>query len=174
MKKEQLDNFKKIARAFYQLKIKQEEVVANFEAEKKKFYSEMSEFWDKNKIKEKKFADDDFSVTKVQQTKFIWNVEKLEKRLTKEQAKKCLVKHYEINNIDALIEYLKSCGVDANKFKTFLNISKEVNQKAIEKMYDLGDIKLEELKDCYKIDIKEPYYKISVIEDKADEGNKTE
>lgn len=174
MNNKQLENFKKLCKSYYHLKTIKEENDAKFEIEKNKFYSKMSDFWKNNKIKEKSFKDDIFSVTKKQSIKILWDIEKLEKKLTKEQLKKCIVKKYEINNINGLLKFLKSCGISKENINKFIlpyfTITKEVNQKVMDKMYDLGEVTKEQTEGCYTVEIKEPFYQLKVVEDKQNEG----
>lgn len=102
--------------------------------------------------------------------KVIFDADKLEKRLSKETCKKIISKKYSIEDFDGLIEYLKECNVDPKKFKEFLSIEKTVNNKKIDELSELGEIKEEDIKGCYTVKDIQSYLKISEVED-AEGGN---
>lgn len=164
MKQQQLESFRKIAGAYYRLKIKQEELKESFEKEKQNFYSEMSKFWNKNKIQEKSFSDSLYQVSKFQPVKTIFDVEKVKKKLSKEQLKKCVTKTVNLVDSQGLFNLLRDKGILFKEVKDFFEIKEEINQKAIDKMYDLGEIDKEDLSGCYEVVVNEPYYKIIALE----------
>lgn len=171
MNNKQLEEFKTIARAYYVLKEKHEEANRKFEIEKKNFYAKMSDFWKKNKIKDKKFKDDNISVTKVQSVKIIFDIPKLKTKLNKEQQKKVIKKNLEVSNTQGLIEFLKSKGITFKDVKEYFTIKEEVDQKTLDKLSDLGEISKDDIKDTFEIKMTDPYYKLNV-EDNENEGVK--
>lgn len=172
MDNKQLREFTEIARAYYLLKEKQEEANEKFEVAKKDFYSKMSKFWKKNKIKDKNFKDGNFSVTRVQSVKLIFNIQKFKEKLNKEQQKKLIKKSLEVSNTQGLVDFLKSKNISFKDVKDYFIIKEEVDQKMLDKLSDLGEISMNELKGTYTVEIKDPYYKLSVLEDEKDEGAK--
>lgn len=80
-------------------------------------------------------------VNKVQKTSVIFDVDALENNLSKEMCKDVIDKSYTITDINRLIIYLKSCGVDPKVFKSFINVTKTVDEKKLDKLADLGLIK---------------------------------
>lgn len=52
-------------------------------------------------------------------------------------------KSYTITDINRLIIYLKSCDVDPKAFKSFINVTKTVDEKKLDKLADLGLIRKE-------------------------------
>ena len=93
----------------------------------------------------------------------MYDTEKLRKKLTKEQRKKAVQKSYSINNMEGLTKYLKSCGVNPKKFKTFIEVEETVDEKAVEQMYETGELSREDLDGCYRVEIGEPYMRITEL-----------
>lgn len=60
-----------------------------------------------------------------------------------------------------LIEYLKSCGVNPKKFKSFLNVTKTVNQKEIDQLFLTGKLSEKDVDGCYTTEKKNPYYTVT-------------
>ena len=99
-------------------------------------------------------------VLKVSPVKIKWLPEKLEKALGKERCSELIEKTYIIEDMDGLIKYLKSCGVNPKKFKSFLKIDKKVNPDVLKQMDELGEISSDEVKGCYEATHVSSYLKI--------------
>lgn len=99
-------------------------------------------------------------VLKVSPVKIKWLPEKLEKALGKERCSGLIEKTYIIEDMDGLIKYLKSCGVNPKKFKSFLRIDKKVNSDVLKQMDELGEISSDEVKGCYEATHVSSYLKI--------------
>lgn len=100
-------------------------------------------------------------VTRVRTKKVFWFVEKLKEKLDKKTYNEIVDKTYTINDIEGLIKYLKSCGVDAKKFKKFIEVNEEVDETKINNLYDRGEIKKKQIEDCYEVKLGEPYIRIT-------------
>lgn len=100
-------------------------------------------------------------VTRVRKKSIIWNLEKLKDALTGKQYKQCVEKEYKIADMQGLVEYLKECGVNPKKFKTFLEVEEELNETELNKMYELGEIKKSQIDGCYKVEMGEPYIRLT-------------
>lgn len=97
--------------------------------------------------------------------KIIWDFDKLESKVDKSLLKQFVLKEYVVNDFDGLIEYLKSCGVNPKKFKKFLKVNKKVDNKALDQLYDIGEIEYEDIQECYKVEVTSGYVKISELEE---------
>lgn len=104
------------------------------------------------------------NVKKVQPTSIVWDVEKLEEVLDKEDVKEVITKQYTIIDMQGLIEYLRSCGVSPKEFKKFIEVHKIVEQKALEQLAALGKVSEEELKPCYTLEKKNSYLRLDMKE----------
>lgn len=132
-------------------------MVSNFPREQNSFQIELDEG-------EKYYTNHTkLQVTKVRRKKVLWDINKLKERLGKECCKDIINKTYTINDIDGLIKYLKSCGVDPKKFKTFINVSEELDETKLNTLYETGAIRKESLAGCYDLEISEPYIRLTEL-----------
>lgn len=102
-------------------------------------------------------------VTKVRTKKVEWLIDKLKQNISKELFSEIVTKTYTIKDINGLIKYLKSCGVDPKKFKTFIEVKEEVNEQKFDTLYQTGKVKAKEIEDCYKVKLGEPYFRFTDI-----------
>lgn len=108
----------------------------------------------------------DLSVSNVKQRKVIFDIPKLKKSLSKDVLKQVLIKEYHIIDYTGLVEYLKSCGVNPKKFLTYIEIKESVNNEEINKLGDIGEISMDDLKGCYEVKENEGYIKITELKRK--------
>lgn len=140
-----------------------------FEETKKRCFEQMDKCFEDSE--DKKFecvskSGRTMIINKVEPTKIVWNVKTLEKRLPKSIIKKVLVKNYSITNMQGLMEYLKSCGVDPKEFKKYISVDKQVDNKQFEQLNALGEVNINDLDGCYTVENLKSYYKVTV-EDEA-------
>lgn len=147
---------------------KYKKVKADYEAKKKKLTTSIRNYMFSNGWKnfsfENKEKNEVVSVVGVTQKRIAWNAEKLEENLDKEICNEIIQKVYTINNIQGLIKYLKSCGVDAKKFKKFINVEKKVDGKKINELSETGEISLKDIQGCYELKESEGFVRINVKE----------
>jgi hypothetical protein len=72
-----------------------------------------------------------------------------------------VVKRYNIIDMEGLIKYLKSCGVNPTKFKSYIGVEKSVNMNAFNQLYDLGEIQKSDIEGCYTVNKSASYLKIN-------------
>ena len=101
------------------------------------------------------------TVTKVRRKKITWNLEALRKKLSKEKFATVISKEYTVVDMPGLVKYLKTCGVDAKKFKKFINVSETLDETKLDTMYETGKLKQEEIRGCYTVGVSEPYFRIT-------------
>lgn len=101
--------------------------------------------------------------------KIIWDTNLLKKKLDKKVYNRVVHKQYIINDMEGLIEYLKSCGVDPKVFKTFLTINEEVNNKLLDDLGAQGEFNIEDLKGCYEVIENAGYIKVTECKGKEEE-----
>lgn len=102
-------------------------------------------------------------VTKIRRNKILWNVVKLKKKLDKKLYKQVVTKEYTINDMNGLVEYLKSCGVNPKKFKQFIDVDETLNEAELDRLYDTGKITKEQLDGCYVSELSEPYIRLTEL-----------
>lgn len=103
-------------------------------------------------------------VTKVRRKKLIWKFEKLKQNISKQLYKEVVNKTYKVNDMDGLIKYLKQCGVDAKKFKKFIDVEESMDEAELDRMYETGKISKEDkaqLGKCCDFEISKPCIKIT-------------
>ena len=101
------------------------------------------------------------TVTKVRRKKITWDLEALRKKLSKEKFTTVVNKEYTVVDMPGLVKYLKTCGVDAKKFKKFINVSETLDETKLDTMYETGKLKQEEIRGCYTVGVSEPYFRIT-------------
>lgn len=102
-------------------------------------------------------------VTKVRTKKVQWLLDKLKKKLDKDVYKSVVNKTYIVNDMQGLVKYLKTCGVNPKKFKKFIDVSEELNTVELDRLYDIGEIKKEQVAGCYDVTFGEPYIKLTEL-----------
>ena len=107
-------------------------------------------------------------VKKVSPAKIIWNPDKLEEKLDKELYNELVEKKYIISDFEGLVKYLKSCGVNPKKFKSFLSVEKTVRTDVMKQMDELGELSMEDVKGCYEVKRSESYLKLGLHEEEED------
>lgn len=105
------------------------------------------------------------NVNNIKPKRIEWDIEKLEQKFDKEFLNEFLKKEYFIIEMDGLIKYLKSCGVNPKKFRKFIDVRKEVDKDKLEQLSQLGEITQEDLKGCYTIKESEGYLKITELDE---------
>lgn len=140
---------------------------------KAEFEDEMESLCSQEKVSRLRFGGqlngDTLCVSKVERTSIEWDAEKLSKRLLKSVARKVIRKQYRINNMSGLVEYLKSCGVDPKQFAKYLTVEQVVDQQAIERLGELGEISPKDISGCYIVHCQKPYFKLSLKKGCCDE-----
>ena len=158
--------FDKIKVKALKFKKVQEEYKA-LEKEKDELSKDLRNFMFVNGISEFDFEKESLDVRSIVTVKNIkkvtvtFDADKLEKRFDKELCNEFIEKKYEINNIEGLVKYLKSCGVDPKEFKKYINVEKKVNNKKLDEISNLGDITEEDLKGCFTMEESVGYIKIT-------------
>ena len=99
------------------------------------------------------------TVVRVQNVKVIWNVERLRKQLGKKLFGQVTTKQYRIIDMPGLVSYLKLCGVDPNKFKSYLSVETNVDDSEIDRLSEVGEITKKDIEGCYRLDKAKPYFK---------------
>lgn len=150
---------------YFQKKKEFELATSQFEESKEQFYSDMEGYFNDEGITSKEFDVSDeldcvsLLVTRAQTSKVTFNVNKLKKALGDVSAD-VINKRYEIADIRGLIAYLKECGVDPKVFKSFLTISESVNEKELDRLFDVGKITKEQVTGCYTVKLNKPYFTV--------------
>lgn len=102
-------------------------------------------------------------VNRIQSKKIIWSLDNLRKKVSKNLFKKFVNKTYTINNSKAFMAYMKQLGADPKKVKSFIQIDEELNESALNELYETGKLTLDDVEGCYTIEVAEPFIKLSEV-----------
>ena len=103
------------------------------------------------------------NVTRIRTKKVTWLLDKLKQRLGKETYNDVVDKTYTINDMQGLVRYLKSCGVDPKKFKKFIDVDETLNETKLNTYYETGALKKEDIEGCYDVKMGEPYIRLTEL-----------
>ena len=103
------------------------------------------------------------NVTRIRTKRVTWLLDKLKQKLGKDTYKDVVDKTYTINDIQGLIKYLKSCGVDPRKFKKFIDVDETLNETKLKTYYETGALKKSDIEGCYDVKVGEPYIRLTEL-----------
>ena len=103
------------------------------------------------------------NVTRIRTKRVTWLLDKLKQKLGKDIYKDVVDKTYTINDIQGLIKYLKSCGVDAKKFKKFIDVDETLNETKLNTYYETGALKKSDIEGCYDVKMGELYIRLTEL-----------
>lgn len=103
------------------------------------------------------------NVTRIRTKRVTWLLDKLKQKLEKDIYKDVVDKTYTINDIQGLIKYLKSCGVDPKKFKKFIDADETLNETKLNTYYETGALKKSDIEGCYDVKMGEPYIRLTEL-----------
>lgn len=158
---------------FFRLKEKHDESQKVFDDRKKAFYETMGDYFARNGGSSARFdnggiAGAQLVVKKIEKVSIEWDAERLEKRVEKSIAKQIIKKQYRISDMQGLVQYLRGCGVDPTIFKKFILVDKTVDEKAVDRLGDIGQLTAKQISGCYVVKSQKPYFTVSVKKDDGD------
>lgn len=103
------------------------------------------------------------NVTRIRAKRVTWLLDKLKQKLGKDTYKDVVDKTYTINDIQGLIKYLKSCGVDPRKFKKFIDVDETLNETKLNTYCETGALKKSDIEGCYDVKMGEPYIRLTEL-----------
>lgn len=104
-------------------------------------------------------------VKRIVPTSIEWDADKLSEKLPKAVAVKVIKKQHTIDDWNGLVKYLKSCGVNPRKFKSYITTSSVVDSKALEQLDAVGELSMKDVKGCYRVVEKSGYLRLDIMED---------
>lgn len=163
---------RELALYYYQQKVTRDNVQRAFEDAQFEFKQQMDRYYDMAAGDDGKVEIDvadnknfiglkSLIMTRVQPVKVLWNTEALRGILTKGQRKQVLRKHYQVSNWARLMKLLKDSGVDWHEFLKCVTITEEVNEDALDKLVDLGEVDESEVKACSEVKLGTPSYRFT-------------
>lgn len=103
------------------------------------------------------------NVTRVRTKKVTWLMDKLKQKVGKDIYSEVVNKTYTVNDMQGLIRYLKTCGVDPKKFKRFIDVTEELDETKLDTYYETGALKTKDIEGCYTVKMGEPYIRITEL-----------
>lgn len=159
----------KAVRSFYKITQTKKNVENAFNEQKNEFENVMDVLY-------KRFADEDgdiyvdssdeldsgkIKVHKVQISKITWDCKKLRRVLGEKDSEDIITKRYEVINFPLLIKLAKQYKIPWLEFKKCIDYEEVVNEKALDKLVDLGIADKDEVKECATVKLNKPYYKLT-------------
>ena len=103
------------------------------------------------------------NVTRIRAKRVTWLLDKLKQKLGKDTYKDVVDKTYTVNDIQGLIKYLKSCGVEPKKFKKFIDVDETLNETKLNTYCETGALKKSDIEGCYAVKMGEPYIRLTEL-----------
>lgn len=103
------------------------------------------------------------NVTRVRTKKVTWLLDKLKQKVGKDIYSEVVNKTYTVNDMQGLIRYLKTCGVEPKKFKRFIDVTEEIDETKLDTYYETGALKTKDIEGCYTVKMGEPYIRITEL-----------
>lgn len=103
------------------------------------------------------------NVTRIRTKRVTWLLDKLKQKLGKDTYKDVVDKTYTVNDMQGLIRYLKTCGVDPRKFKKFIDVDETLNETKLNTYYETGALKKSDIEGCYDVKVGEPYIRLTEL-----------
>lgn len=161
-----MSNRAEVVRDFYNKQMEFSDIKKAFDQFKKSFEEEMELVFAESKTDSVSFSvgsdykDELFVVKKRRRTYIKWNFQKLAKNLGNKLFKQVVNKKYIVNDMFGLIEYLKSCNVDPNIFKKYIDVEYSLNEAELDNLELLGKVKAEQLEGCFNLSFSKPWYSV--------------
>lgn len=158
------------AKQLYVANKRKKEIEKEYEEVRRKEQSKILKYMQENNLdsfemtkKNKTLIGDTTKVkfTKVVNKKVVWNINKLKQKINKNMFQKIVNKTYIIKDYKGLVDYLKICNVNPEIFKTFIEVQEQLNVKEVDKMYETGKLKIEQVHGCFDVKEGNPYIKIT-------------
>lgn len=92
-----------------------------------------------------------YSCKLVQPQSVVYSSEKIREAFDKDFCNEVIDKQYIISDMDGLKTLLKKYGVNPKEFSKFLKIVETVNVGRLDQLYELGELKIEDMAGCYEI-----------------------
>ena len=103
-------------------------------------------------------------ITKVKTGRVSYDIPKLKNKLNKKQKKELIKRKITIENFDEFSKVMKERGIKPNEIINLLSIEEKVDTNKLKNMYEIGEIDLVEINDCFTLSQNE-YLKVKEIEE---------
>ena len=103
----------------------------------------------------------EYTVTRCQKRRIVFDIAKLRRKLGKKKFKAVSTATWNCFDIDGLAKYVKSLGGEFDVFKSFFNVTTEVDESEVNRLSEIGEITAEDIEGCYLVNEGKPWYKVS-------------
>lgn len=103
----------------------------------------------------------EYTVTRCQKRRVVFDIAKLKRKLGKKKFKTVSTATWNCFDIDGLAKYVKSLGGEFDVFKSFFNVTTEVDESEVNRLSEIGEITAEDIEGCYSVNEGKPWYKVS-------------
>lgn len=103
----------------------------------------------------------EYTVTRCQKRRIVFDIAKLKRKLGKKKFKAVSTATWSCFDIDGLAKYVKSLGGEFDVFKSFFNVTTEVDESEVNRLSEIGEITAEDIEGCYSVNEGKPWYKVS-------------
>lgn len=169
--KQQNEEIKKAVVELREYRLKFKDIESQYKKKNEELQKKIREFMKLNEFTEFKFlskskmGDIPLRVLNVVPKSVNFDVKKLKEKLDREIFNEVVNKEYVINDFQGLVKYLKKCGVDPKKFKTFIDVTETVDTKKLDELGSLGEISEEDIDGCYEVTERNGFVKITELEE---------
>ena len=161
---------------FYELQQRKKLDDKAFNDEKQEFYKVMNSYFESkeahgaSKITFTAVYDNEDStraiggeyiVTKCRRRNVVFNIAKLRHKIGKKKFKAVSTTTWNCFDIDGLAKYVKSLGGEFDVFKSFFNVTTEVDESEVNRLSEIGEVTAEDIEGCYSVNEGKPWYKVS-------------
>lgn len=112
----------------------------------------MAKYFDKTG--NRTISNDDCTVYVAERTNIEYDIDKLKKRLQPHILKQFIVTQREITDWKEFCRVMKKYGIGYVELKDAISKKEVVDQKELTKLYERGDISLDDIKGCYTASVK--------------------
>jgi len=92
-------------------------------------------------------------ITKSEVTTVTYFIDKLKKTLDPDILSEVIERTYSVDDMNGLIKLMKRYKVDPKEFKKLITITESVNKKVLDELFEVGELTMEDLEDCYEVSI---------------------
>ena len=110
-----------------------------------------------------------YKLTRVQSTAISYDVDRLATALGPKLAKRAIKRRYTVADTDGLVRLCKDHGISKAELMACLDAERTVDEAALDKMVDVGDVAIDALEGTFTVHEGKRYYRITSRERKPHE-----
>lgn len=160
------DDFEEIAIEFFKKQKIFKKAQESFNEAKSFFNDKAEEFFKQRGLSKVTFVtsdicNDSLVIKRIQRKSIEFDADRLEKALGS-LSSSVISKHYEVIDFVGLVNYLKELKANPKVFRSFIKVTKKVDEKELDRLEALGKISADQIKGCYTLKCRDPYFTIDL------------